>query len=91
MIALHPEVKKRAKAEGRFTIQFKLDGRDVPTKNVRGEDSFHCCYEFAGDISKEEGDAFLEMYTGWLKSAEVRRKAAKGQPAPSPSPTSCAG
>ncbi len=79
MLSLHPEVKKRAKEEGRFTIQFKLDGRSVPTKNVRGEDSFHCCYEFAGDLSPEEGRAFLEMYVGWLRSAEARRKAAKGK------------
>lgn len=75
MLALHEEVKKRAKREGRFTIQFKLDGRNVPTKNVRGEDAFHCCYEFSGDLSPEEGQAFLDMYVGWLKRAEAERKA----------------
>ena len=75
MLGLHPEVKKRAKQEGRFTIQFKLDGRNVPTKDIHGKDSFHCCYEFAGDLSPEQGQEFLDMYIEWLKRAEEERKA----------------
>jgi predicted 3-demethylubiquinone-9 3-methyltransferase (glyoxalase superfamily) len=76
MIGLSKEAKAQAKRSKRFTFQFKLDGRNVPTLNIHGDPSFHSCLEYSCTLSKEQGEEFQAMWLRWLKqdSAESDSK-----------------